>query len=259
MKAIFGAILIFGLAARAEASTEKYVKPVPPPSGGTYKVPHPYAEKGLLRIEEDGTYIYKTTRAQKSQAVSVKVGSASPPTIEGPNSTITFEKMYGSKPITALNVDYEWQAIKAFGSLGLQVGGGLNVVTGDGYFQNGTRAYEKYTLYMVPLSAFVIYRLEYSSKQWFVPYLMGGGTLVGLVETRDDGKTPITAMAPAAGGAAGVHLSLTYLDPVSAFALSEDFGIADLWFTIEGRLLRGLRQDINYSTQMLTAGVTMDF
>lgn len=251
--------ILFLSVSSATAATEKYLKPTPPPSGGVYKVPHPHAQKGLIRIEEDGTYIYNTHRAEKSQAVSIKVGAATPPQIKGNDSAVDFATMYGSSSLVALNVDYEWQALQGLGALGLQVGGGLNIVTGDGFLPGGVRSFEKYTLYMVPLSAFVIYRLEFSRKQWFVPYLLGGGTVVGLVEARDDGKTQGTAIAPAAGGAVGAHLSLTFLDPAAAYSLSEDFGIADLWFTVEGRVLQGLRSDINYTTQMLTAGITLDF
>jgi len=237
----------------------QFVKPPGPARGGVIKAPHPYTSKGLIRIEDDGTYIYKTKRITKTHSVAVKVGPSTPPKIQGPRDGVDFSTVYGGQTVTGVNVDYEWQALKAFGSLGLQFGGGLITVTGQGFLASGGRALEKYTLYMLPLTGFVIYRFEYSRKQWLVPYLLGGGSLVGLVETRDDNKRPGTAVAPAVGGAAGFHLSLTKLDSVSAFELSEEFGVADLWLTVEGRVMQGLRADVNYTTQMLSAGITMDF
>lgn len=244
----------------AAAPAAGFVKPVGPKAGGVLVVPHPNAPKGLLRINKDDSYQYKTHRISKSQSVSVKLGPGTPPKITGPEgSNLTYESMYGHGSYTALNLDYEWQAFRKFGSLGLQVGSGFAIMQGTGQLQSGGKAMEKFTMLALPASAFVIYRLEFSRKQWFVPYLLGGGTLFGLVERRDDGKRTNFALAPTAGGAIGAHFALTGVDERSAFVLSEDYGIADLWFTLEGRFLKGLRSDVDFTTAQITGGVTMDF
>src|SRR5690606_15864631 len=141
----------------------------------------------------------------------------------------------------------------------IQLGVGYASASGKGFLERGERAMEVYTLHMLPVSANIVYRFEYARNQGFVPFILGGGTVVGLLERRGDGKTPGRAAAPAAGGAAGIHISATRLDPDSAFKISSEYGVADLWFTLEGRVLQGLRSDVNYSTQIVQAGVTMDF
>lgn len=242
------------------APTDGFVKPVGPKKGGVLVVPHPNSPKGLIRINKDNTYQYKTPKVMKSQSISVKIGPGTPPKIQGPEgSNITYESMYGSGTYTTMNIDYEWQAFKQFGSLGFQAGSGFAIMQGSGRLQSGGPALEKFTLVAIPASAFVIYRLEFSRRQWFVPYLLGGGTVFGLVERRDDGKKTSLAAAPAAGGAIGAHIALTGIDDNSAFTLSNDYGIADLWFTLEGRFLQGLRSDVDFTTAQVTGGVTMDF
>lgn len=247
--------------AAAPAPSSGFVKPPGPKAGGVRVVPHPNAPKGLLRINRDNTYQYKTPRITKSQAVSVKIGPGTPPKIQGPEGTdLTYESMYGSGTYTAMNIDYEWQAFKNFGSLGFQAGSGFAIMQGKGKLKlTGGDAMEKFTMFALPASAFVIYRLEFSRKQWFVPYVLGGGTIFGLIERRDDGKRTSFAMAPTAGGAIGAHFALSGIDDRSGFILAEDYGIADLWFTLEGRFLQGLRSDVDFTTAQITGGVTMDF
>lgn len=245
----------------ANPSPGSFKKPAGPPQGGTVRVPHPDAAKGLLRINKDGSYQYKTTLRPKSQAMSVRVMMMTPPTISGPNGA-TFKSIYGSGSLYSLAVDYEWDPFKSFGALGVQLGTGIATAHGNGvltgYAGNST-AQETYNIFIVPLSAYAIYRFEYVRRQWVVPFVNGGVTYYGMAEKRDDDKPVKFAGAPAIGGGGGVHLSISRLDQAKAFVLDREYGVADMWLTLEGRVVQGLYSDTDFSSEMVSVGVTVDF
>lgn len=220
---------------------------------------HPDAGKGLLRINKDGSYQYKTPLRPKSQAMSMRVMSMSPPTISGPNGA-TFKSIYGNGTLYSLAVDYEWDPFKSFGALGVQLGTGLATAHGNGVLAEYQQpSQETYNLFIVPLSAYAIYRFEYVRRQWVVPFVNGGITYYGMAEKRDDNKPVKFAGAPALGGGGGVHLSISRLDAARAFTLDREYGVADMWFTIEGRVVKGLYASTDFSSEMVSLGITVDF
>lgn len=238
---------------------QPFEKPKGPPQGGTVKVPHPDAGKGLLRINKDGSYQYRTSIRPKSQATSVRIVMMTPPTISGPNGA-SFKSIYGTGNLYALAVDYEWAPIKAFGALGLQFGTGLATAQGNGVLAEYQQpSQETYNLFIVPLSAYGIYRFEYVRRQWVVPFVNGGVTYFGMAEKRDDNRPVKFAGAPAVGGGGGVHFSISRLDPAKAFVLDREYGVADMWLTLEGRVVKGLYTDADFSSEMVSLGVTVDF
>ena len=248
----------------------QFEKPAGPKRGGSLRVPHPNAGKGLIRINKDGTYQYKTSSLPKSQSGSVRVGQMTPPKVSGGSSSagnLTYETVYGNKNILAVSFDYEWQAFRSFGRLGVNLGSGFATAQGKGSFKstrsvngvNVTEAKETYNLYMVPLSAFLTYRFEYTKRQWVVPFINAGATYYTLFEARDDGKSPNIAGAAAVGGGGGLHFSISALDSANAFILNQEYGISDLYFTLEARVMQGLSQEIDFSTQTINGGITVDF
>jgi len=244
-------------------SDQPFVKPSGPPQGGILRVPHPGAAKGLSRINADGSYQYRIPQKSKSQSSSLRLGVIAPPNISGAKTTAgtkSFGDFYGSSGIFAVNFDYEWQPFSKFGRVGLVLGTGFATARGNGYFKkDGTRAEEVYNLYIVPMSAFLNYRFEYARRQWAVPFVKAGGTYFGMVELRDDNKSPAFAAAPAVGGGGGIHFSITALDKQEAFILDREYGIADMYLTLEAQALQGLSSDIDFSTQMVNLGITVDF
>jgi len=250
--------------------TEPYFeKPPGPKQGGVQRVEHPDAAKGLIRINKDGSYQYKTKIKEKSQSGAFKVGMMTPPKVQSANSAaITFESMYGSGSIFALEFDYTWQPFRKYGALGLKAGIGFATATADGYFKTArpgpdpasrTRSEETYNLFIVPMSAFLEYRFEYVRRQWAVPYIFGGGIYYGLAEIRNDGKTPDFAGAPAAGGGGGLLISISRMDAAGAFTLSEEYGIADMWLVLEAKAIQGLSKDTDFTNQTASAGIAVDF
>lgn len=237
----------------------EYRPPQGPPQGGTYKIPHPGAAQGLLKIQKDGNYLYKVPQKEKSQAISFRMGTISSPKVDGANG-VSFGDMYPSAGLFGLLGEYEWQPFRGtLGALGLQLGTGLIVARGNGRFADGTRAREVYTLVVLPASLMIIYRFEYMHRQWFVPFVKGGGTYYGLIEKRDDAKPPAFAGSPAMVAGCGVHFGVSRWDSKGSFVLSQDYGISDIWFTVEGQVAVGLRSDLDFTNQSVTAGFTVDY
>lgn len=241
------------------ARKDQYRRPPGPVQGGVMKVPHPGAAKGLMRINKDGSYQYRTSLKPKSQAMSFRVGAMTPPIIQGRANGLTYKSMYGSANLFALQGEYEWMPFQSFGSLGVQLGGGFATATGNGTLESGPPAEEKYTIFIIPMTAFAIYRFEYVRRQWVVPFVNGGGTYYGLAEKRDDDSPVKFAGTFAVGGGGGIHVSISRLDPQSAFTMDREYGIADMWLTLEARAMQGLDQNLDFSNQMVTLGVTMDY
>lgn len=253
-------ILLVGLYAGAQESNQsnQTSQPNVPEKAGTYYVPHPDSSKGLIKINRDGSYQYKTEGANKSQSSTVRAAGFSPPTVKNETGT-TFEDMYGSGYKYGVLMSYDWFPFQKFGALGLSTELGFTTMKAKGYLADGGRALEVYNLYMVPASLFVMYRFEYSKRQWVVPYAYGGGTFWGLYEQRDDGKRGSFAGAGAAGGGGGVLLSITRWDHQTGFNLAREFDIADMWLVFDGRAMGGLNDKINFTGTILSAGIAVDY
>lgn len=242
-----------------------FQKPPGPVQGGTVEVPHPRAAEGLIRINKDGSYQYRTKVKDRSKSSSFKVGMMTPPEIDSGNAAITFKSMYGSRDVGALWFDYEWEPFSSSKNIGIKLGTGFATATGQGFFKKTatgrtqSRSEEKYTLFMVPASVFLNYRFEYSKKQWFVPYVTGGASFFGLGEFRNDNTEPSFAGAGAAGGGGGVLIPLSRLDDHNAFTLSEEYGIADMWLALEYMAMQGLSEDIDFTHQQVNLGIQVDF
>lgn len=238
-----------------------FKKPPGPKEGGSVRVPHPRAAQGLSRINKDGSYQYKTKIKEKSQSASFRITQIQPPTITSETSDVTYDSMYGNSNLVGVTFDYEWQPFRGFGSLGLQLGSGFWTTTGAGSFKRDPteKSQESYNLFIIPLSAFLNYRFEFFRRQWVVPFINGGGTFYGMAEIRDDGAQTNFGGAAAVGGGGGLMFSISRLDSASAFTLSEEYGIADMWLVLEARAMQGLNEDTDFTSQVISAGIAVDF
>lgn len=242
-----------------------FKRPPAPAQGGPVRVEHPRAAEGLLRVNKDGSYQYRTSLRDKSKSSSVKLGAMTPPKITVNDSSVTYETMYGSRDLLTLLYNYEWQPFRQFGSLGVFVETGFATVSARGSFKNQNRpdqrttSEERYNFFIIPASVFVNYRFEYVRRQWVVPFVNAGATYYGLAEVRNDGKQPTFAGAPAVSGGGGLMFSISRLDSAGAFALSSEYGIADMWLTLEARASQGLYSETDFSGTSFNGGITVDF
>lgn len=231
---------------------------------GVKLIQHPDAKKGLMRIEADGTYVYKVKTTPKEQTGIIRFGYMNPPNIQSADGTTDFKQMYSSEDIFTLMVDYEWQPFSKYGKLGVQVGVGFSTTTGQGRFlvpDPGTGTYEaleKYDFIILPVNLGVIYRLEYFKRQWVAPYLSGGGSYIAVAELRDDGKSNFTG-TPAAYGAGGLMFNITALDKEMAFNLDAEYGVGNLWLVTEYRYQKAFSEDLDFTGGIMSFGISADF
>lgn len=254
-------------AAKTSPRTPRYGPPRAqkgePLDRGVKLIRHPDSKKGLMRIEADGTYVYKVKTRPKEHTGVVRFGFMNPPSIESADGTTNFKQMYGSQDLVTLMADYEWQPFSKYGKLGVQMGGGLATASGNGRFLtpdvNGSvEAKETYNFIVLPVNLGVIYRLEYFKRQWVAPYIAGGGTYIAVAELRDDGKSNFTG-TPAAYGAGGIMFNITALDKSLAFNLDSEYGVGNLWLVAEYRFQKAFSQDLDFTGGIMSLGISADF
>lgn len=232
-------------------------------------VPHPFADKGLLRITRERNYLYKIDPSEQKRAASLRVGSFFPSNLENPDQEgqagATFEENYDQTDFPAILFDYEWQMWRMpIGKLGLKVGTGAYVAQGHGHFVStvnaGLTPREIFTFVVIPANFGAIYRMHFGKKkQLFVPYGEGGGTLFGFTEFRDDSKPPKFGGAPAVYYGGGLAIDLTYFDYMSRIQLDREYGINAVYLNIEYRGIVTLSQNYDFSSDIFNGGFTMEF
>jgi hypothetical protein len=235
---------------------------------GEQEVEHPFAPKGLLRINKDGTYVYKVHESDQKHAITVHAGPYHPTKLENPDEKgqrgSTFDDNYQNADTPALLVDYEWQLNHlAVGKLGLKLGSGFYIAQGNGHFVGNTNAdktpLEVFTFALIPINIGPVYRLQWYDHQLFVPYVEGGGTLFGFTELRDDNKGPKFGGSVGAYAAGGVAFNLTYFDALSRIQLDREYSINNIFLTVEFREVISLMTRYDFTGNLINAGFLMEY
>lgn len=244
----------------------------------TTVIQHPESQEGLVRITKDGTYIYDVKREMKSESSRISFGHALQPEVTidieqrdasgngtGTFQTYDFGDLYEETSSIIIGYDYEkfpWIGKK--GKLGFQLGGSIMFAQGHGILVSkaSTAEYksrEKYTFFTIPLTAGAVYRLEWKDKQLFAPYVAGGGTYTALVEKREDKSAPQFTGAPGFYGAGGVLFNLSQIDDESGYALDSEYGISNLWLSLEFKVVEVNSDVFTFSNQYANLGISFDF
>lgn len=235
---------------------------------GRPKIAHPDAKKGLYLIDQNtGRYYYKTKKiSQKNQSTSVRIGTITPPSIstELGGNTYVFSDFYDVGDLPYLMLDYEWQPFRSFGKLGVVVGLGFFMATGNGRFidpsiEGGAPAKEEFTFIGLPISAGGIYRFEFSDRQWLAPFISAGMSYYVLAELRDDNKSPKFVGTPAAYGGGGILFNITTWSKEIAFTMDREYGISNMWLALEYRTVQSLNKDLDVSSDIFNLGISVDY
>ncbi len=231
--------------------------------GGVEYIHHPMAAKGLLRIEKDGSYIYRTKDVKSSgQTGSFRFGMMEPPMITSTDGVTTFETMYSNGPVPVMSFDYEWRLFESLPHLTLQGGFGVMVAEGNGRFLNTSHTEtpkEKYTFVALPLSVGLSYRMQYKSRQWLAPYVTGGGNYFPVAEFRDDGEGPNIVGTPGVFAAGGLMFSISAFSRDASFTLSNEYGISNLWASLEYRQIQTFSEEVDFSSGLVNLGISVDY
>ncbi|AGH94764.1 CFI-box-CTERM domain-containing protein [Pseudobdellovibrio exovorus] len=241
------------------------------------KIDHPNAKEGLIRIKKDGTYVYDVKRTPKNQSSHLRFGQANQPQITigieqtdasgNPTGTFkeySFEDFYGSASGVIIGYDYEWFPWGMEGDggrLGVQAGGAGMFVTGNGRLvaDPDTQSKESYTFVTLPLNLGAVYRLEWKEQQMFVPYVSGGGTYLVLLEKREDKAMPSATGGFGFYGAGGILFNLNTFDREAGLKLDSEYGIGNLWLSLEFRVTEVQNAAFGFSNRYVNAGLSFDF
>lgn len=224
---------------------------------------HPYARKGLIKITKDKTYIYRTKVSDQKNASSLRFGFLEFQQLENPETNLVFTDFYESGNF-AFVFDYEWQIFKKFGKLGLKVGTGVGVASGNGQFKSGAtlngaiEPKEKFTFALLPNTAGAILRLQFWDNQIFVPYGEGGGAAFAFGEFRDDGKNPRFGGAFGGYFAFGLNVNLNFLDTISLLELDREYSINSVYLGAEYRYYVGVG-NFDFTSSLINGGLTLEF
>ncbi len=242
----------------------------------TKKVQHPAASDGLIRIKKDGTYVYDTGQTLKKESGHIRFGQAQSPNIEieieqrnaaGVSTGVTkynFADFYEGGPKLIIGYDYERFFFIDSGKLGLQGGVSVMYASGRGRLkvvpagQDG-RSVERFTFLTLPINLGAVYRLEYKDNQLFVPYASGGATYLLLAEKREDLSKVNFAGGFGFYGAGGMLVNLGFLDPESDLSLDSEYGISNLWLSLEFKVVEVQAASFAFSNQYFNAGLSFDF
>ena len=233
----------------------------------TEVISHEGAKEGLVKILADGTYVYDTKRELKTESSKLTFGMAYQPEITidiqlgtGSTTTYVFEDFYNESTGVIIGYDYENYLWRDKGKLGYQLGLSAMFVSGNGILvSTGQKSAETFSFVTMPINAGAIYRFEYKDKQIFAPYVAGGGTLLALIEKRDDIATPKAAAGFGFYGAGGVLVNMSLLEPDSGYQLESEYGISNLWLAVEFRLTEVNNEAFSFSNQYVNAGLSFDF
>jgi hypothetical protein len=214
-------------------------------------------------ITMDGEFTYAVAASEFTGAAGLRFGMLSPPRITNTTNGLTYKQIYGENDIPGLLFEYEYPLTSAIGRIGIKFETGAYYAQANGRFLRSARAAEVpeeiFTFLMVPLQGMIHYRFQYADNQLMVPFIEGGASYNGIVELRDDNKGPRFGGAPALIASGGVNILLDWIDRHAIRQLDAEYGINHVWFTAQYRQIIGLKEEIDFTTHLISAGFTFDF
>jgi hypothetical protein len=226
-------------------------------------------------ISDDGDYFYPTVSNPDAiyydldhlppitGAVYFRVGTISSFALEG-DAGRTYKDVYGEDPGIALLFDYEWQLGQLLGKWTLKAATGFAIGNGTGVFENnpGLTPREKFLFVVMPHTVLLNYKLRFSDKQWFIPYVEGGAGYYAFIEQRNDKslfEDTVFGGAPVGAVAGGILISLSLFDKNAAGTLYEDYGVNHMWLDLQIRRNEGFDKKKDFSSNVLSAGFGFAF
>lgn len=224
---------------------------------GRTLIEHPLSEKGLSRINRDGSYEYETERFTRSRGNHFSVLTL--PNFRVDSTVGTYESLYGGAP-SMIYGGFEFLPIKDSHNVGLRANIGFGLAAGTGILASSSlQSEEKFSLFTLPIGVQGAYRFDYSSRQWAVPFVTVGGGYLGLAELRDDSESLKFAGAFFVETGGGLQFSLMRLSPKSMYTLKRDYDVTDMWITFEAKMVQSLKPDISFSGLALALGLALDY
>lgn len=228
-------------------------------------IEHPNAEKGLIKIDKNKVYYYRVKESDQRGAGSFKIGFYEPTNLtSAANSDLNYGSIYDDSTSPLFLYEQEWQFFRSAGRLGITAGGGFFLASGNGQFENGQpeRPREKFTLFVFPVNAGLIYRAQFYDTQPLAPYAGAGVGGMLFAERRDDDQNPDLGArygaSPVGHFYAGLAIQLgrgarSFLD------LDREYGINKVWITGEYRQYVFLSGQFDFSGDAINGGLSAEF
>ncbi len=228
-------------------------------------IEHPNAEKGLIKIDKNKVYYYRVKESDQRGAGNFKIGFYEPTNLMSTSaSNLGYGDIYDASQSPLFLYEHEWQFFKSAGRLGITAGGGFFFASGNGQFQNGQplRPREKFTLFVFPVNAGLIYRAQFYDTQPIAPYAGAGIGGMLFAERRDDDQNPALGArygaAPVGHFYAGLAIQLGH-GARSFLDLDREYGINKVWVTGEYRQFVFVSGKFDFSGDAINGGLSAEF
>lgn len=213
-------------------------------------------------VDKDGTIQYELPEMTAIKgAVFLRFGTIGPFDIESDTNDATYKNIYTDSASPLVYIEWEKQLGHFLGKWTLKLGTGVTTENGQGRFANNATETprEKFLFVVMPNTAMLNYKLRFSDKQFFIPYVEGGAGYFTFVEHRNDGEHTAFGGAGVLAAAGGILFSITALDKQSANVMYNDYGIKQLWLDLQFRHNQGLDNKKDFSSNMITGGFGFAF
>lgn len=155
-----------------------------------------------------------------------------------------YREFFGNKRRLMSQIEVDYQLWRGFGSLGVGLGVGYFSASGNNPLADGSGiSGDTSTLSLVPLSASLVYRFDYTYLRWRVPLVPYAKTGFDYVIWRVKNGNDEVARDPSGGTgrggttgwhvAAGLQLVLDFFDPNSARQFDREVGVNHTYLFVE--------------------------
>lgn len=221
-----------------------------------------YGEKPT-RVTLDGAYIYDDQAGETRNSFSLRGGAISAPSFSSPSGA-TYKDIYGDGFKFLLALEYDW---KITNELYFKFASGISSAQGKGRFQNtpGLESQETFQFFLFPNTFNLSYKFQIWDIQYLTPYIEGGPGYFTFIESRNDGSifdfdSNITKIGGAlvASAAGGLLISITKIaGGVNSFR--SDYGATQAWVDLQFKQIFGLDKRKDFTSNMITAGISVGF
>ena len=147
-------------------------------------------------------------------------------------------------------------------SLNLNFSGGLSHNKGRGKFVDDLmnfEAREKYTLWFLPMGVGVTYRLKFIPNQILLPYISAFLNYNLLLEYRESFEAFKYLGIFGSHFSGGISINLGWFERLSALQLDQDFGINNVYLTLEGRQVVSFEKNNDITGFVFLGGLSFEY
>jgi hypothetical protein len=223
---------------------------------------HPNQDKGLFKINKNDEYLYRYEKTKLNGFLHLKFGSYNFENFPSDVPGVQFVDFYDSNSAFTFLLEYDWPIFKKMQSLSLNFSGGFSYNRGRGQFVDtsiATPVQERYTLWFLPMGLGLTYKLKFISNQIFLPYVNGSLNYNLLLEYREGFEAFKYLGIFGAHFAGGVSINLGWFERLTALQLDQEFGINNVYLTLEGRQVVSFEEDNDITGFVFLGGLSFEY